>query len=94
MSQPHNVFISGFTLAQVDALNAAVSLKEKFLGELIAHASRWELERGEVRLYFPAKSRALAEMLQARDPMARLTTAARKVLGIPVEVRVELDGTS
>ena len=85
---------SGFTMGQADAIKAAVSQKERFLGELIGHASRWELERGELRLYFPVKSRALAEMLQARDPMARLTAIARKVLGIPVEVRVELDGTS
>jgi hypothetical protein len=83
---------SGFTMGHVDAIRAALLQKEKFLGELVAHASRWELEHGELRLYFPVKSRALAEMLQARDPMVRLTTVARRVLGIPVEVHVEVEG--
>ena len=41
---------------------------------MVEHASRWELDGGEMRLYFPPESRALAEMLQARDPMEKLRT--------------------
>ena len=63
---------SGLDAAQVDAIKAAMITQEKFLGELVEHASRWEMSGGEVRLFFPTESRALAEMLQARDPMERL----------------------
>jgi len=62
---------AGLEAAQVESIKAAILTQEKFLGELIEHASRWEMSGGEVRLFFPTESRALAEMLQARDPMER-----------------------
>ena len=67
-------------------------LQEKFLGELVEHAHRWEMDGGEVRLFFPTESRALAEMLQARDPMETLRNIASRVLGQPLRVCVKLEG--
>jgi hypothetical protein len=77
--------------AQVESIKAAILAQEKFLGELIEHAARWEMSGGEVRLIFPTESRALAEMLQARDPMERLRTVTSRILGQTVRVCVKLE---
>ena len=81
----------GLEAAQLEAIKAAIFGQEKFLGELIEHASRWEMSGGEVRLFFPTESRALAEMLQARDPMERLRNIASRILGQTVRVCVKLE---
>jgi DNA polymerase-3 subunit gamma/tau len=82
---------AGLEAAQVDSIKAAILGQETFLGELIEHASRWEMSGGEVRLFFPTESRALAEMLQARDPMERLRNIASRILGQTVRVCVKLE---
>ena len=81
----------GLVEAQVDSIKNAIVAQEKFLGELVGHASRWEMSGGEVRLFFPTESRALAEMLQARDPMERLRNIASRILGQTVRVCVKLE---
>jgi DNA polymerase-3 subunit gamma/tau len=81
----------GLEAAQVEAIKVAILGQETFLGELIEHASRWEMSGGEVRLFFPVESRALAEMLQARDPMERLRNIASRILGQTVRVCVKLE---
>jgi DNA polymerase III subunit gamma/tau len=81
----------GLEAAQVEAIKAAILGQEKFLGELIEHASRWEMSGGEVRLFFPTESRALAEMLQARDPLERLRGITSRILGQTVRVCVKLE---
>jgi DNA polymerase-3 subunit gamma/tau len=85
---------AGIEAAQVDSIKAAILGQEKFLGELIEHASRWELSGGEVRLFFPTERRALAEMLQAREPMERLRNIASRILGQTVRVCVKLEAVS
>jgi hypothetical protein len=81
----------GIDAAQVEAIKSAILGQQKFLGELVEHVSRWELEGGEMRLYFPTERRALAELLQARDPMEKLRTITSKVIGQPLRVCVKLD---
>ena len=81
----------GLVEAQVDSIRTAILAQEKFLGELVGHASRWEMSGAEVRLFFPTESRALAEMLQARDPMERLRNVASRILGHTVRVCVKLE---
>jgi DNA polymerase-3 subunit gamma/tau len=81
----------GLVEAQVESIKDAIVSQEKFLGELVGHASRWEMSGGEVRLFFPTESRALAEMLQARDPMERLRNVASRILGHTVRVCVKLE---
>jgi hypothetical protein len=61
---------------------------------MVEHATRWEIEGGELHLFFPTESRALAEMLQARDPMERLRTVLNQVVGQPLRVCVKLDANS
>ena len=81
----------GLDATQVAALKSAVLSQQKFLGELVEHASRWELDGSEIRLYFPTESRALAEMLQGREPMEKLRTIANRVLGRQLRVCVKLE---
>jgi hypothetical protein len=86
--------VSGIEAAQVDAIKAAILMQQKFLGELVEHVTKWELEGGEMRLYFPTESKALAEMLQARAPMEKLRTITSQVVGQPLRVCVRLDATA
>ena len=72
--------VNGLASAQVEAIKAALQ-GQKFLWSMVEHATRWEMESGELRLFFPSESRALAEMLQARDPMERLRTVLQQVDG-------------
>ena len=81
---------NGLASAQVDAIKTALQ-GQKFLWSMVEHAVRWEIEEGELRLFFPAQSSALAEMLQARDPMERLRTVLHQVIGQPLRVCVKLD---
>jgi len=82
--------VNGLASAQVEAIKIALQ-GQKFLWSMIEHATRWEMESGELRLFFPSESRALAEMLQARDPMERLRTVLQQVTGQPLRVCVRLE---
>lgn len=81
---------SALASTQVEAIQSALQ-GQKFLWSMVEHASRWELDASELRLFFPTESRALAEMLQARDPMERLRTVLNQVLGQPVRVCVKIE---
>ena len=81
----------GLDAAQVAAIKTAVSSQQRFLAELVEHASRWQMDNGEVTLYFPTERRALSEMLQSRESMERLRTIASAVLGKPLRVCVKLE---
>jgi hypothetical protein len=81
----------GSSDAQIESIKAAIVAQEKFLGELVRNASRWELSGNEVRIFFPTEHRALADMLQSRDPMERLRNLACRILGHAVRVCVKLE---
>jgi len=82
---------NGIEAAQIEAIKAAILSQQKFLGELIEHASRWELDGGEIRLFFPTERRGLAELLQSREPMEKLRTITSGVLGQALRVCVKLE---
>ena len=83
---------NGIGSAQVAAIKAALQ-GQKFLWSMLDAVTRWEVENGELRLFFPSESRSLAEMLQARDPMERLRTVLNQVVGQPLRVCVKLDSS-
>ncbi len=83
---------NGLASAQVDAIKAALQ-GQKFLWSMLDAVTRWEVENGELRLFFPTESRSLAEMLQSRDPMERLRTVLNQVVGQPLRVCVKLDSS-
>jgi DNA polymerase-3 subunit gamma/tau len=84
---------AGLDADQVAAVRAETFAQAQFLGELVDNAIRWELEAGEIRLYFPTERRALAELLQSRDRMEKLRTIASRVLGQPLRVCVKLEAS-
>jgi DNA polymerase-3 subunit gamma/tau len=77
--------------AQIESIKSAIVSQEKFLGELVSNASRWETSGGELRIFFPTESRVLADMLQARETMERLRNIASRILGHTVRVCVKLE---
>jgi len=83
---------SGLAAAQMEAIQSQLQ-SQKFLWSMVEHATRWELAGSEMSLYFPPESRALAEMLQARDPMEKLRTVLSSVMGQPLRVCVKLDSS-
>ena len=83
--------ISGLAAAQVDAIKAAIQSRFRFLSSLIEPVTRCEVEGGEMRLYFPMESRALADMLQGRDTMEQLRAITSQVMGQPLRVCVKLE---
>ena len=83
---------NGIGSAQVEAIKTALH-GQKFLWSMLDAVTRWEVENGELRLFFPSESRSLAEMLQARDPMERLRTVLNQVVGQPLRVCVKLDSS-
>lgn len=83
--------VSGLAAAQVEAIKTAVQSRFRFLSSLIEPVTRWEVEGGEMRLYFPAESRALADMLQGREQMEQLRSITSQVLGQPLRVCVRLE---
>jgi DNA polymerase III subunit gamma/tau len=83
---------NGIGAAQVEAIKAALH-GQKFLWSMLDAVTRWEVENGELRLFFPSESRSLAEMLQAREPMDRLRTVLNEVVGQPLRVCVKLDSS-
>ncbi len=76
----------GLTSAQVEALIAGVQRKQKFVAELLHHARRWELEHGELRIFFTKEKRSFAEMLGSKDAIGKIRFVAKEVLGTSVEV--------
>jgi DNA polymerase III subunit gamma/tau len=81
----------GLDATQVAAVKSEIASQQRFLAELVDNALRWELDKGEVRLYFPTERRALAEMLQSRESMEKLRTIASQVLRQPLRVCVKLE---
>jgi DNA polymerase-3 subunit gamma/tau len=89
-SSASEVAISGIEPEQLAAIQSSLQ-SQKFLWSMIEHVTRWEREGNEMRLFFPAERRALAEMLQGRDAMERLRTVVSKVIGQPLRLCVKLD---
>jgi DNA polymerase-3 subunit gamma/tau len=66
---------------------------QKFLLSMLDSVTGWEVENGEMRLFFHTDNRSLSEMLQSREPMERLRTALTQVLGQQLRVCVKLDSS-
>ncbi len=93
-STPTPAQSSGITDEQVVEIKQAIQAQQKFLGELVEHGTRWELEGAELRIYFSPDKRPFAEMLEGREPLEKLRIASSKVLGRAVRVCAKLEAVA
>ena len=77
--------------AQVAEIKAAIQAQQKFIGELLEHSSRWELEGAELRIYFPAEKSTFAGLIEGRDTLEKIRSVSGKVLGRAVRVCAKLE---
>jgi DNA polymerase III subunit gamma/tau len=85
---------SGISEEQVAEIKQAIQTQQKFLGELLEHGTRWELEGAELRIYFSPDKRPFAEMLEGREPLEKLRIASSKTLGRAVRVCARLEAVA
>jgi len=85
------VAASGLDAGQVAEIKAGIQAQQKFIGELLEHASRWELDGMELRIYFPAEKSTFAGLIEGRDTLEKIRNASGKVLGRAVRVCAKLE---
>jgi DNA polymerase-3 subunit gamma/tau len=81
----------GISAEEISQIKTAIQGQQKFLGELVEQSSRWELEGGELRIYFPAEKSSFAGLIEGRETMEKIRAAASKVLGRAVRVCAKLE---
>jgi DNA polymerase-3 subunit gamma/tau len=82
--------IAGMTAVQQRTLSTALE-PHKFLNSMVQQATRWELEGNEMRIFFTPEYRAVAEMLQAREPIEKLRNLLNDVMSRPIRICVKLE---
>jgi DNA polymerase III subunit gamma/tau len=85
---------SGLSEEQVTEIKSAIQSQQKFIGELLEHGHRWELEGAELRIYFPTSARTYAEMIEGRDSLEKIRSISSKVLGRPIRVCAKLEAVA
>jgi DNA polymerase-3 subunit gamma/tau len=96
-SQPpiiNRVAANGLAEEQVAEIRAAIQAQQKFLGELLEHAHRWELEGAELRIFFATEKRAFAEMVEGRESLEKIRAASGKVLNRSVRVCAKMESVA
>jgi len=93
-SDRNSVAASGIAEEQVAEIRGAIQAQQKFLGELLEHAHRWELEGSELRIYFATEKRAFAEMVEGRDSLEKIRVASGKVLNRSVRVCAKMESVA
>ncbi len=88
------VATTGLSAEQVTEIKSAIQTQQKFIGELLEHASRWELEGSELRIYFPPEESAFAGLIEGRETLEKIRASSGKVLGRTVRVCAKLESSS
>jgi len=76
---------------QFTEVKTAIQEQQKFIGELLEHTSRWELDGSELRIYFPPEKSNFAELLEGRETLEKMRASSSKVLGRSVRVCARLE---
>ncbi|MGB2626001.1 MAG: DNA polymerase III subunit gamma/tau [Candidatus Acidiferrum sp.] len=84
----------GLSLSEVTEIKAAIQGQQKFIGEFLEYASRWELDGTELRIYFPSNKSAFAGLVEVRETLEKIRNAASNVLGRAVRVCARLDSSA
>jgi DNA polymerase-3 subunit gamma/tau len=85
---------SGIAEEHVAEIRGIIQAQQKFLGELLEHAHRWELEGAELRIYFATEKRAFAEMVEGRDSLEKIRATSSKVLNRSVRVCAKMESVA
>jgi DNA polymerase III subunit gamma/tau len=88
------VAAAGLSTEQVAEIKAAIQAQQKFIGELLEHSSRWELEGAELRIYFLPEESAFAGLIEGRETLEKVRAASGKVLGRTVRVCAKLESVA
>jgi DNA polymerase-3 subunit gamma/tau len=86
--------VSGLSEEQVAEIRGAIQVQQKFLGELLEHGHRWELDGAELRIYFPTEKRPFAEMVEGRDSLEKIRATASKVLNRSVRACAKIEAVA
>jgi DNA polymerase-3 subunit gamma/tau len=86
-----DVVAAGMDAGQVAEIKAGIQGQQKFIGELLEHSSRWELDGLELRIYFPAEKSTFAGLIEGRDTLEKIRSVSGKVLGRAVRVCAKLE---
>jgi DNA polymerase III subunit gamma/tau len=86
-----SVGVSGITAEQVAEIRTAIQAQQKFLGELLEHGHRWELDGAELRIYFAMAKRPFADMVEGRDSLEKIRATASKVLNRSVRACAKIE---
>jgi DNA polymerase III subunit gamma/tau len=89
-----DIFVEGITLAEVVEIKTVIQAQQKFIGEFLEYASRWELDGMELRVYFPSSKSAFAGLIEVRETLEKIRNATSKVLGRAVRVCARLDSSA
>ena len=82
---------NGLSAEQVQEIKSAIQSQQKFIGELVEHASRWELEGSELRIYFRPEDSAFAGLIEGRETLEKIRASSSKVLAQSVRVCAKLE---
>jgi len=81
----------GIAQEQVMEIRGEIQVQQKFLGELLEHGHRWELDGNELRIFFATEKRPFAEMVEGRESLEKIRATASKVLNRPVRVCAKIE---
>ena len=84
----------GIDQTQVVEIKSSIQSQQKFVGELLEHATRWELDGAELRICFPSDKTTFAGLIEGRETLEKIRNAASKVLGRAVRVCARLDSSA
>jgi DNA polymerase III subunit gamma/tau len=90
----NRVAAGGLSEEQVVEIRGTIQAQQKFLGELLEHAHRWELEGAELRIFFATEKRAFAEMVEGRDSLEKIRAVSGKVLNRSVRVCAKMESVA
>jgi DNA polymerase-3 subunit gamma/tau len=88
------VAAEGLRIEEVTEIKTVIQAQQKFIGEFLEYASRWELEGMELRICFPSDKSAFAGLIEVRETLEKIRNAASKVLGRAVRVCARLDSSA
>jgi hypothetical protein len=90
-SAKRKVAAKGVSLEQVETIIEAVNQQQKFMGEILRQAGRWERDADTLRIYFATDKRAFAEMLQGKESLLKFHNVVQRVFGGSVQIDVQVE---